>query len=95
MEKFGSYKLKLQKEVAGNHMSGVNQIRIYRNHPQGANLIFLVGACFTYKTHYVLRMSVICFKNDKTSFWEHIFSKLVILAKHVIWSKAKIVNILA
>ena len=47
MEKFGSYKLKLQKEVAGNHMSGVNQIRIYRNHPQGANLTFPVGFCVT------------------------------------------------
>ena len=31
----------------------VYQIKIYRNHPKGANLIFLVGVCFAYKTHYV------------------------------------------
>ena len=38
-------------------------------------------------------MSVLYFKNDEASFQEQIFSLQMILAIHINWSKAQIINI--
>ena len=71
------------------------QIIIQWNHLQGANLIFLLGFCPTWKMHYVWGLSVLYFKSDEVSFQDQGFTLEGISTKHIDCLKAKIVNIIA